>query len=365
MKKLLLILLLAPFLTVGAHAAYDGAAEDPGFEVGGVTEGLTEEALEIGGELRLDGSYDTSGALERLWRAFLESAAAKLRSSCRAMAGVFALILLCAIFSSLVPQQKQSELVQTAACAAISLLLAGGMNSLVGDALDVLTDLSNYGSAALPAVYTAAAASGAAASAPAKYGAACLALELMMTAAQKLILPIVCAVLAMSVCAAIGENPFLRTGIRLGRKLSALLLTALTLGFTAFLSITGLVSGSADALTVRAAKAVISTAVPVVGRMLSDAADSVLSAAALVRNSAGAFGLVAVCAICAGPFASLAVQRLLLSVTATAAEMTSCGRIARLLNDIAGVMNILLGLIAAFGFMLFFCIVAALRSVGA
>ena len=137
----------------------------------------------------------------------------------------------------------------------------------------------------------------------------------------------------------------------------------LTLGFTAFLSITGLVSGSADALTVKAARSLIATAVPVVGRMLSDTADSVLTAASLVKNSAGAFGMIAVCAVCAAPFVSLAVHRLLLSVAAAAAEMMAGERLARLLNDLGGVMSMLLGLVGCFGLMLFFCIVAALRTV--
>lgn len=363
MKKVLLFLLIAPLLIVSAHAESLEGSPGGDFDLSSATAELPEEALEIGGELRVDGSYDAAGALERLWSAILSGLTENLRSAGRRMIGVFALIMLCAMSGTLIQDQKQGELVQIAGCASISLLLADGMSSLIGRSLSVLNDLANYGRVILPTVYTAAAATGAVASSSAKYAAACLALDLIMSAAQRLILPIICAVLAMSVCASLFENPLLRSAIRLGKKLSVLLLSVLTLGFTGFLSITGLVSGSADALTVKAAKSMMSTLIPVVGRMLSDAADSVLTAAALVRNSVGAFGMIAVCAICAGPFVSLAVNRLLLGVTATAAEMTSGERIARLLNDLAGVMSMLLGLLACFGLMLFFCIVAALRSV--
>ena len=48
----------------------------------------------------------------------------------------------------------------------------------------------------------------------------------------------------------------------------------------------------------------------VVGGMVSDASAAVLAAANLIRNCAGVFGLVAVCAICAGPFAVLSVRTL-------------------------------------------------------
>lgn len=362
MKKLLLILLLAPLFTVSA-CAEGVSGPEAGFDVEAMTRELPEEAIEIGGELRLDGSYDSAGALERLWNKILASLAENLRSACRVMVGIFALILLCAVSSSVVQIPRQNDAVQIAGCAAVSLMLAGGMNSLFAEALTVLSDLDNYGRAVLPAVYTAAAASGAVASSSAKYGLACLAVDLMMEAAQRLIIPLICAVLAMSVCAGLFDNALLRTGIKLGKRLTVLLLSGLTLGFTAFLSITGLVSGSADALTVKAARSLIATAVPVVGRMLSDTADSVLTAASLVKNSAGAFGMIAVCAVCAAPFVSLAVHRLLLSVAAAAAEMMAGERLARLLNDLGGVMSMLLGLVGCFGLMLFFCIVAALRTV--
>ena len=86
-------------------------------------------------------------------------------------------------------------------------------------------------------------------------------------------------------------------------------------------------------------------------------------AAELVKNSIGAFGLIAVAAVCLSPFALFAVRRLLLQLLAAAAEIAAGDRLSKLLNELSSVMGLLLGLIGSYGLMLFFSLVAAIRTV--
>ena len=363
MKKALLMLLLLPFLVVTAYAEEYPASMVDELDVSAVRESLPEELRKIGGELRFGGDYDGAGALERLWNRFLAQIAEALRKSAREVFSVLALAILCALGTSLAPGQKQSEYIQIAGCAAASCLLADGMNSMVGKAANALTSLSDYAKAALPAIYSAAAAGGAPSSASARYAVSCLALDLMMSASQRLLLPLLYAAIALAVCGSIFDNPLLRCMLRLSIKLSTILLTCLTVVFSGFLTITGIVTGSADEATVKAAKTLMSAAIPVVGKILSDAASSVISAAAVVRNTAGAFGLVSVCALCSAPFAACGVRRLLLSLTAAATEMTGLDRLSRLLGEFSTLMGLMLGLVASYGLMLFVSIVSAIRTV--
>ena len=363
MKKTLLVLLLSPLLIVSVHAEGYTSPLGEDLNVNAVRDTLPEDVREVGGELQLDGEYDSAGALERLWDRFLAQIAENVRESAREVFSVLAVAILCSIGTVLTHGQKQTEYIQIAGCAAVSCLLADGMNSLIGKATASLSELSDYAGAVLPAVYTASVACGAPSSASARYAASCFALDVMMKASQRLILPLVYAAIAMAVCASIYDNPLLRSGLKLTKKLSALLMAGMTLGFTGFLSVTGLVTGSADAAAVKATKTVISAAVPVVGKILSDAASSILAAASLVRNTAGAFGLVAVCALCASPFAAFGVRKVLFGLAAAAAEMTEGERMARLLGEFSAVMGILLGLVGSYGVMLLISIVSAIRTV--
>ena len=81
--------------------------------------------------------------------------------------------------------------------------------------------------------------------------------------------------------------------------------------FTLYLTLTGAVSGAADQAAVRAAKAVLSGTVPVVGGILSDAAETLLAGAGVLRGGIGIFGTLGVLAICAYPFLHLGIQYLL------------------------------------------------------
>lgn len=363
MKTWLLLLFLPPFLLGPIRA--DEASLPIGDELGisAVRDSLPEDVREIGGNLTLDGSYDGTGALERLWNRFLLSLAESVRDSARDALSIFAVVLFGAVGVALTQGQKQGDYVQIASCAAVSFLMADGVNSLVGTAFSTLSDLSAYARVALPAIYSAAAAAGAPASASARYAVSCLALDVMMSAAERILLPLLSAYIAMAICGSIFDNPILRSGLKISKKAAVLLMSAMTTALTALLAVSGMVSGSADAAAVKTAKTVISAALPVVGGIMSDAASSVLAAAGLIRSTAGAFGLVSACALCLSPFAVFAVKKMLFSLAAVAAEMTAGPRLSRLLADMADVMGLLLGLVGCFGLMLFFSIVSAMRAV--
>lgn len=363
MKKLLVLILLVPLLHTRAYA--EGLAESVGAEwdAYAVRDALPEELRDLGGELRLSGDYDGVGALERLWNKVLSVLRDRLREESRSFFALLSVCMLCAAGAALCSEKKYAEYIQIAGCAASTWLLAGSIKSLVSEAFSTLTQLSVYANAALPAIFATSAAVGAVASASSRYAASCLALDVMLTASEKVICPLIGAGIATAICASIWDNPMLRSVYKLSSKLSVALMSVMTAAFTALITLTGLVGSSADAAAVRATKTIISAALPVVGRIMSDAASSVVAAASLIRSSAGAFGIVAVCALCLAPFVRLLVKRWLLMLAASAAEMTAGDRLAKLLNDMSSIMGILLGLIGCYSLILFFTIVSALRTV--
>ena len=70
MKKLLFILLLLPLFPLSAYAETPVGNTQEIFQTEMLTEGLLEEELQVGGEPRMDGQYDTRGALSRCGHAF-------------------------------------------------------------------------------------------------------------------------------------------------------------------------------------------------------------------------------------------------------------------------------------------------------
>ncbi|WP_211745167.1 stage III sporulation protein AE [Paenibacillus sp. Marseille-Q4541] len=71
--------------------------------------------------------------------------------------------------------------------------------------------------------------------------------------------------------------------------------------FLGVISVQGATSSVTDGVTIRAAKYVSGNFVPVVGKVLADATDTVISASLLVKNSIGLAGVIIILFLCAFP----------------------------------------------------------------
>ena len=92
-------------------------------------------------------------------------------------------------------------------------------------------------------------------------------------------------------------------------------------------------------------------------------AAAVLSAAAVVRSCTGAFGLVAVCAICVGPFALLSVKNILFKAVAAVADAVQIPRLQKLFTGIGSAVGLLMGMLGCCAMMLFLSFAAAMKAV--
>ena len=135
--------------------------------------------------------------------------------------------------------------------------------------------------------------------------------------------------------------------------------------FTGYMAITGVVSGTADAAAGKVARIAISGAVPVVGGILSDAADAVLLSAAAMGSGAGMWGVLTVIALFAAPAVKIGCQYLMLRLTAAVGESLGGGRCAALAGDFAGAMGLLLALVSTQTAVLLVSSLCFLRGVAA
>ena len=62
-----------------------------------------------------------------------------------------------------------------------------------------------------------------------------------------------------------------------------------------------------DGITAKTAKTVVSSAIPVVGKILGDAVDTVLGCGIVLKNAVGIVGVVIIIGICLGPILKLAL----------------------------------------------------------
>ena len=347
---ILIFLLLAPIPALAADA-------------GAVEEALPPSARDILGDATVNDAAG-GGLWHKIGAWVMDALGGQFKAAARSAAVALAVALLCSVAAALSDDGKTPEYVLLGGALAIMAVCAGDMRSFLGQAEAALFELSDFSKALLPAIAAGAAAGGRAASAAAKYAASALFMDVLMTVGIKFVLPMIYAYAAASAAQAALPSGALGGPVKLIGWACSTLLAALTTVFTLTLTVTGVVSGSADKVAGGIVKSAISAALPVVGSILADAADTYLAGAALVRGAVGVFGLAAAAGVCAGPLLGLGLHYVLYKAAACVAEPFAEGRLAALLGHIGTAYGMALGLVGTAGTMLFISVVIGAEVIG-
>lgn len=118
---------------------------------------------------------------------------------------------------------------------------------------------------------------------------------------QYVILPMLFLSALLSIVSTLSDHYKVTQLAELLRKTSIALLGVFLTVFLGVISVQGASSAVADGITVRTAKFVTGNFIPVVGRMFTDATDTVISASALLKNTVGIVGVIILLLIAAFP----------------------------------------------------------------
>ncbi|WP_100404760.1 stage III sporulation protein AE [Bacillus solitudinis] len=104
--------------------------------------------------------------------------------------------------------------------------------------------------------------------------------------------------------------------------------------FLGVISVQGASTAVADGITVRTAKFIAGNFVPVIGRMFTDAADTVMSASVLLKNTVGLAGLAILLMLCAFPALKVLSLALIFNLSAAILQPLGGGPIIECLSII-------------------------------
>lgn len=297
-----------------------------------VWSGVDTEALERAGsqatDLPLSPDITLEDGLSELWDGVGELISEVIRERLHGGAVVLAAALFSAVLEAVCSQrQSLSRLVGAVTLAGAAL---GDIRSMAALGRETVERLTDFDRLLIPAMTTAAAASGSVTGAAARQMATLFAANLLLSLMRGALIPMVyCYAAACTGAAATGQEGLDRIADLLRWAVQQSLKWLLLL-FTAYLSLSGVISGTADRAAAKLTRFAISGLVPVVGGILSDASESLLAGAGLLRSAIGVFGTVAVLGFCLVPFLHLGVQYLLYRGAAVLAALAGGGPAAAL-----------------------------------
>lgn len=122
--------------------------------------------------------------------------------------------------------------------------------------------------------------------------------------------------------------------------------------FVGVVSLEGTMSSSVDGITAKTTKAVVSSAIPVVGKILGDAVDTVLGCGIILKNAVGLVGVIIIIGICIVPIIKLGMLTLAYKLLAGITQPIADEKITGLLEQIGDIFKIFLAILSSISFMI-------------
>ena len=288
-----------------------------------------------------------------------------LRSGVRSCALLMLLALLCGAVEGLADGAGADAVrfVPYFGVLGASLLTAGDLTALIGLGAQTADELGVLGKMLIPTVAAAMAAGGCVGTASAWQVGTLLMSDMLLTVTRSVLLPLVYCYIALAAAGALLPKRGLDVLAGGVKKLLTWGACGVTLLFTAFLSVSNVLTGSADKAAVRAGSFILSNAVPVVGGILSEATETVLAGALALRGTVGTLGIFAVLAVCAVPLLRLSVQFLFYQAAAFLAAMAGSETLQKFIGRLAGAFTLVLALCASCAAILLTALLVAMTMV--
>lgn len=131
--------------------------------------------------------------------------------------------------------------------------------------------------------------------------------------------------------------------------------------FTGVLSLETSLTGQVDGVTTKTTKAVITSAIPVVGKILSDTAETVLGSGIVLKNAVGIIGVIVIVGICAIPIIKLGVLTLIYHVLSAVCQPIADKKIVDIIEQMKDTFKILLAMVCSISIMLIIGVTIVIR----
>lgn len=343
MRRLLVMLALFVALCTSVSATDVYAQEAAILGTDELTQALDEETRQKLPDIAGASADSFSKTLWQLVTDTISGLGGYWSQTLKTVGSLLAVVAACAMLANF-ESEKLTPVSTLGGTLALTLICAGSLNTMIGLATETLQQIADFTALLLPVLCSACAASGGITSAGVLYAGSSLFMSVLTKAVTALLIPLVYAYLALATAECMAQSSGLEKLRELTGWIIQTALKAVVYLFTAYLAITGIFSGSADEMTLKAAKAALSGALPVVGGIVSDATGSVLASAAAIKSGVGVFGMLAALAIGLLPFARIGLQYLALRLCTALGGMLGRSEHVKMLTSLSSAMGYMLAM---------------------
>ena len=264
------------------------------------------------------------------------------------------IILIYALFDALKSSFGSESLKKVFTVCTVSgaiLIIYDAVSSCYTGATEVIEQLTLFMKGMIPVMASATIFSGYPVSATVSQSLIFTIMEIMAQFNATIFMPLVTVYFALLIAGSISQNISLRGVTDLAKNLfmwgSGLLLTV----FLGVMSLQTVLSSSADSVTRRSVKYAMGSFIPVLGGLLSESVDMVLSCAISVKSIVGVFGIGIIVFTVITPVIGIIINMFFVNITCGVSDILGAEGITTFLRGVQSVLGMLLTLILTLSVM--------------
>lgn len=310
-----------------------------------------------------------SGKLDLNFSGFLKGLVDYLLHELVAHAGLLGrlvvLAVICAVLYNLLDafDGSSGQLAYTIVYLLLVTIALGSFTAALKVGRDAITDMVGFVQALLPILLTLLAAIGGISSAAILHPFIIAALGLLGTLIKNFVFPLIYLAAILGIVNHISDRIKVSRLAGLLKQVGVVSLGIFLTMFVGFLGLQGVAGAVADSVTLKTAKFMTGAFVPVVGKMLADAAEVILGTSLLIKNAVGIVGIIILFVLCVFPCIKIMAMVLVYRLAAALVQPIGDTKVAEALDTMAGMLTLVFGSVAAVGLM-FFLAVAVIVGLG-
>lgn len=256
---------------------------------------------------------------------------------------VIGIILIFSLINTTLPLQQKYGGYDIFLCLLLSVIFLSPINELVGGCEDVLKSLVGFLLVFIPALGALLSALGYTALSSAASVLLIGAAELMSQLVSFVLVPISTGVMCLGICAAVSPFGGIMKICGLIKK-STLWCFSVAAGiFSSVLAMQTAVTAAADNITIRTSKAVIGSAFPVMGPVITETLNTAHSCLGLLKSGVGIYGILAIAAIILPLIISIFCWRVGVNLCSVVGEIFEIKAVVNITKAIDFCLSVLVG----------------------
>lgn len=371
MRKCQIILIIITLLTICLHTTFTRAYEDTEEDTNTILEdqkssfginSFIENAQKYTGEFfenmdidsifqnAIQGKVDNSSIYKRIWQLLGE----EVQTGITSLISVLVIVIIHSILKSIsenLENDSLSKIIYYVQYIAIVTVIMTNFSSIISMMQETANNLVGFMNSLVPILVSLMLYTGSITTSSVLEPIILFMINLIGNLINTILIPATLIIATLSIVSKIGDkvqidklSKFFNSGI-------VWVLGVILTIFVGVISLEGTLSSSVDGITAKTAKAIVSSSIPIVGKILGDAVDTVLGCGIILKNAIGFIGVIIILGICIMPILKLATLTVCYKLLAGLCEPIADGKIVKLLEQMGDIFKVLMAILCSVSVM--------------